>query len=207
MNYFATLLILLFSTALIAQTKLISHKSHSGSASDFKLAIENNLFDIGASNMGAAPIKVVRNASLDTLVYVSESKVVMITSEHCDNISRFEKNKIEGSRIWDAGKDTLYNHVLFSKNHSLDSIKEVLKQQYNFRNDIDDVTFIGYDNKTKKYKKEAKKSKEKDENKGLMLLPNDSHFPPKYVLYIALALFSLLMVFVFQKTKLKNTIR
>lgn len=136
---FSILLISCF-TFLQAQTKLIAHKSHSGSFSNFKIALENNLFDMEASNFGAAPIELIQTARLDTLIYLSDSTAIMITSDIC----RQRRRGIES--LWKAGRDTVYYHPLFRLQHKKDSIKEVLDKTYHFKNPADSVVFIGYDN-------------------------------------------------------------
>lgn len=189
----------------ISQTKLISHKSHSGSNADFKIAMEANLFDIGASNFGDVPYREVKNSSLDTVIYVSKGKAVMITSEYCKQVEKRrkqEEDKTPGT-FWKAGKDTVFNHPLFSKNHSLDSIKMVLKTQYHFQNEVDKVVFIGFDNKVKKYKKENRKYK-----KSGFFVPagNDTDFPSKFVFVVALALVSILVAFFTWKANAYETL-
>ncbi len=77
--------------------------------------------------------------------------------------------------------------MLFSRNHSLDSIKQVLKNQYHFKNDTDKTVFVGYDNKARKYKREKRNT--------LPVVP-DNHYPNIPVLILALALLSALMAFV-----------
>jgi hypothetical protein len=179
-------LLVAFATIGNAQTKLISHKSHSGSNETFALAVENDLFDIVESDFGAAPEKIVRNSSLDTVIYVSKTKSVMITSEFCMTIDRRIKERIKEREIWKAGKDTVYSHPLFTQKHSLDSIKNVLKSQYNFQNNIDKTVFIGFDNKPEKSKK--KKS-------FVPLITSNKPDFPSYLLTIAV--FSLLSVLVY----------
>jgi hypothetical protein len=128
-----------------AQTKKISYKSHSGNTALFAAALENELFDISFSNFGMAPERYIRNAKLDTVIFLSEHKAIMVTSEYC---GRPDKNPT----LWRAGRDTVTDHPLFSRQHSLDSIKKTLKEKYYFNGEIEDTRFIGYDNKKKKYK-------------------------------------------------------
>jgi len=142
---------LFFASFLQAQTKLISHKSHSGTAANFRIAVTNNLFDIESSNLGVAPERIVRNAVLDTVIFISKDKQIMITSDFCNRENIYSK-KTEVTK-WSAGKDTVFQHELFSNQHALDSIKQVLKNQFYFKNNIDKVVFIGFDNKKRKNKK------------------------------------------------------
>lgn len=160
----------LWGQLLFSQTKLIAHKRHSGN--DFSYALKNNTADIKDSNFGIAPTAQIRNAQLDSVIFIDNEKAVMVTSEYCRE--NFKRNTKDSISFWRAGKDTVYNHVLFSKKHQLDSIKQVLKTEYNFRNDIEKVVFIGYDNQKKLSKKKKKqflppviintKSKNKDTN-------------------------------------------
>ncbi len=126
--------------SLQAQTKLIAHKSHSGNISTFSIVLENELFDTDNSNFGMAPEPTVTIAKLDSVIYLSDTAAVMITSYYCENVKR------KRTSLWNAGRDTVYHHGLFTKKHALDSIKNVLKRQYHFKNPVDSVKFIGYDN-------------------------------------------------------------
>lgn len=131
------LILLAFFTAEIkAQTMLISFKSHSGNAGYFNISP----FDEGTSNYGEAPRRFITNAVLDSVKFVSDSVAVMFTGMYCS------EQYSSGRSLWKAGKDTVYNHPLFSKQHALDSIKRVLKQQYYFKQRTDSTKFIGYDN-------------------------------------------------------------
>ncbi len=142
MKTILTISLLVFSSfgILSAQTKLIAYKSHSGSLSNFKTTLDHNLFDLHASNFGMAPMEIIKNARLDSLIYLADSAAVMITSDLC----RERGSKYES--IWKAGRDTVYFHPLFCLQHEKDSIKKVLDETYNFKNPADSVIFIGYDN-------------------------------------------------------------
>lgn len=137
--------LLLFCTITMmfagAQTKKIAWRSHQGSANGFSVSLDNISEDDG-SNFGVAPTPEVKTASLDSVIFVSDSVAVMVTSEYCERWMRSENGRVD---LWRAGKDTVHNHPLFSKRHSLDSIMEVLHKQYYFRNKKKTV-FMGYDN-------------------------------------------------------------
>ncbi|OYU96969.1 MAG: hypothetical protein CFE21_01385 [Bacteroidetes bacterium B1(2017)] len=128
----------------LAQTKVIAWKSHSGSMKQFKLAFESEAFELPNSNLGMAPERYITTAFLDTLICVNDSTAIMVTSEHCDR--RYSQ---QGS-IWQAGRDTVYHHPIFSKKHDLNFIKTELQQNYNFNNPVEKTVFIGYDNKGQK---------------------------------------------------------
>jgi hypothetical protein len=186
------LIILFFcfvSIAAIAQTKKIAYKSHSGSAENFNLALSDNLFDMDNSNFGHAPQRDVVNAQLDSVIFVSDTVALIVTSKFCRRINQTEKQ----AKLWNSGKETMYKHPLFSRKHSLDSIKRVIKEQYNFQNSVEKVVFVGYDNKRKKYK-------------GNTIIPvvpasgdnnNNSPFDGQFFLILSLiTIFSLLGAFI-----------
>ena len=128
------------------QTKMISHKSHSGSAYNFKKSISINSVDIGTSNFGIAPERFVRNSKLDTVKLLSRNVAVMITSESCYS-EGFNGGDRSSAEIWSAGTDTVLDHPVFNGKNSLNTIKSTLKNNYYFDNSIDKVVFIGFDGK------------------------------------------------------------
>jgi len=136
---------------VFAQTKLIAHKSHSGNMRDFKKSLCENLFDVKASNFGDIPMKYVKNSKLDSVIFISSEKTIMITSK------AWHYN-YQDTTIWKPGREIVKNHPLLSKQHALDSIKLVLKSEYYFTNSIDSVVFIGYDNLGAISKKKQKNS-------------------------------------------------
>ena len=73
-----TVLLALLSLPAMAQTKLISHKSHSGSMATFTTAFNNNLFDIGESDFGAAPYRQVKAAQLDSVIFINPATAIMV---------------------------------------------------------------------------------------------------------------------------------
>lgn len=165
MKVYFTLLLLLFGVLPItfSQTKLISFKSHSGDRANFESALHKNLFDMGYSNFGVAPMRMVKYARLDSLVQLTDSTVVMITSNICKNLNGPD------SSLWSAGKDTLLHHPLFNLAHSEDSIKSELDEKYNFVNEADSVVFIGFEPKELESvipKKEQKKHKRLKQKKA-----------------------------------------
>ena len=144
---------------------------------------------MGNSNFGHAPDRTVRTAQLDSVIFVSDSVALIVTSKFCRRTNETAKQ----ARLWNAGKETMYKHPLFSRNHSLDSIKRVIKDQYHFQNSIEKVIFVGYDNKRKKYKG----------NTFIPVAPasgdnnNNSPFDGQFFLIISLiAIFSLLGAFI-----------
>ena len=124
---------------IFSQTKFIAHKSHSGSAETFNISLDEEIFSNPGSNFGMAPERMIRTASLDSLIFLSDTVSVMITS-------RIEKDRWTDSlTIWKPGRDTIINHPLFSRVKGIENIKRSLKQDYYFRNSPDSVKFISYD--------------------------------------------------------------
>jgi len=164
-----TIFCLLTSLHLFSQTKLISHKSHSGSTANFATALESNLFDIKDSNFGVAPIREIKKAQLDSLIFLSDTSVIMVTSEVCgwiENGIPAKKQKINGQKLWTAGKDTVFHHQLFTRNNSIEKIKKKLKKEYFFKNPIDSVKFINHEIPEKEKEKEKKQIQEQKEVKS-----------------------------------------
>ncbi|MFN5147417.1 MAG: hypothetical protein ACK46O_08115 [Flavobacteriia bacterium] len=128
----------------VAQTKLISHKSHSGSHSNFNRALKENLFNIGNSNFGNAPEIFVRNSKLDTVKLLSPQVAVMVTSESC-HYESYHGRPGSSNQLWSAGSDTVYDHPLFNEKNTVEEVKRGLKNDYYFANNVDDVVFIGFD--------------------------------------------------------------
>lgn len=189
-KYLFIIHLIFFTNVVFAQTKLIAFKSHSGNMENFKNAYEENLFDLPNDNFGAAPNRWVNEAALDSLIYINDTAVIMVTSNYC--MSEFSINY----KNWGPGKDTVYNHPLFCKKHSLDSIKEVLKTSYNFANSMDTVKFIGYDN--------LKKVKSKRKQKGFInvfFFDNNSNNFNLPSIFISIFLASIVFVLFTQKLK------
>lgn len=143
MKFFFILLTCTSFSSAFSQTKLLFHKSHSGTAFSYAASLSSN-----PSNFGMAPTRRVESAALDSVVFLSDTSAIMITSNYCEYRGYYAEpsSPPRSSSLWKPGRDTVYNHPLFSHRHSLDSIRAVLATQYNFRNAIDSTAFIGYDN-------------------------------------------------------------
>ena len=149
-----TLLFCWFSLSTFAQTKFIAHKSHSGNMANFKFALKSDKFGLKFSNFGEAPEPEVKNAQLDTIIFLSENTAVMVTSTYC----KWRKTDKQ-SNLWTQGRDTLHNHALFNKKHSVKHIKKVLKKKYHFKNPVKNIKFVDY---SKQYKNKLEKSKKRN---------------------------------------------
>lgn len=158
---------LLISTSFFSQTKLIAFKSHSGNTDHFNSAVSENLFDANFSNLGIPPQSFV-DVKLDSVIILNEEESVLVTRSS-------SKFLIDGNkREWDKNREVIHYPVLFSKKN-IDSVKTILKRNYNFINDMDSVAVVKFDKENKTYKEiksaQPKKDKEKSEKtpRGLLL--------------------------------------
>ncbi|OBW42750.1 hypothetical protein AB670_00834 [Chryseobacterium sp. MOF25P] len=145
LSYLVHFALVFSSCQIFSQTKLISYKSHSGDMKYFEKSIVENSFNTNYSNLGMAPQRYVTNSKLDSVIIIDDKKSVIITSNYC---------KIRGNsnpEKWKPGRDTVYNHPVFSQ-ENVEAVKKELKRDYNFQNDLDSTVFLKYDKKTKEYK-------------------------------------------------------
>lgn len=161
---------LIISISVFSQTKLIAFKSHSGSPENFTKAVSEDLFDANFSNLGAAPQQLVRDAKLDSVIILNENESILVTSSSNKFVSRDRK---DNRKVWTPGREIVHNPLFSRKN--IDSVKQVLKRDYFFVNDVDSVVFVEYDKKSKTYKPirpaAVKPAKEKNEKtRGGLLL-------------------------------------
>lgn len=185
-------LFLLLAIGTQAQTKVIAHKSISGSNASFAYSYTKGTSELDGSNFGMAPRQRVdfRNTSrpqLDTVIFLSKTRAVMITS--CEAYKKDGKSYTP-SPLWRPGRDTVFNHPLFSKNHSLDSIKDVLKSEYSFVNDIETTVFLGYDN-DKQQMRGWQKERRRNKKNALPFIPLLDQKTPPFGGNVALLLMAL----------------
>ena len=143
---------------LPAQTKWIAHKSHSGSDAHFEMIAAHGPFDDEGSNYGKAPDPVFRSVTLDTVVFLSDSVVVLKSSEYYRTRANGRKN------LWRTVRDTVGHHPLFSSGYSLKEIKRRLKEEGYYENPVSSIKFIAYKKAHKSVPPKAGKPK-KDETK------------------------------------------
>jgi hypothetical protein len=62
----------------------------------------------------------------------------MVSSEYCSKPMLRDKK----STKWRAGKDTVYNHFLFTRKNSVAFIKSYVAEHYHFKNPVDSIKFI-----------------------------------------------------------------
>ncbi|PKR81919.1 hypothetical protein CW751_00865 [Brumimicrobium salinarum] len=127
-----------------SQTKLIAHKSHSGSKKSFAKAYKNNLFDIKNSNFGLPG-----NTNLmvlDSVIAVNDSTTIFKSriSKVCYPYHVGYKD-LKPSEF--RGKtDTVYNHRYLNAKNTENYIRSRGRIGYPvlFSNPIEEVEFIGF---------------------------------------------------------------
>ncbi|MEO7983883.1 MAG: hypothetical protein ABI688_07365 [Bacteroidota bacterium] len=132
-------------TSLLAQTKEIAFESHSGDKIDFKSTLDNDLFDSDNSDFGLPPPQDIKTYKLDSVIYVSDTVALVITKEY----RRSSSEPKDSARFWTMKRDTVFNDPLFTRKHSLDSIKNVLQTSGYYVNPLKKAVFVGYDNNKK----------------------------------------------------------
>ena len=143
-------LLIFTGSSLLAQTKEIAFKSHSGNMNNFNIALENELFDNGESNFGLPSDK--KSYKLDSVIFISDSVSVMVTKEYHRAFNEPE----DSAKLWGVKKDTVYNNPLFVRKNSIDNIKKALQKDGKYINPVDKTIFIGFDNMKSKDKKSQK---------------------------------------------------
>jgi hypothetical protein len=129
-----------------AQTKIIAHKSHSGSTHQFsKLLASNKLHS--SSNFGIACFDHLV-IYLDSVVAVNDSTTFLYKKEVIQNTCNVQFQSLNSPKKSNTKIDTLINHPLFRNRGNLDAIKANLKQSYVYANDMNKVVFRGFDNKS-----------------------------------------------------------
>lgn len=111
----------------------------------FEKSIAEDSYNTNYSNLGVAPERYVVNSKLDSVIIIDNKKSVIVTSVFCKN------RRTSNTEKWKPGRDTVYNHAIFSS-QNIDSVKNVLRRNYNFENNLDSTVFLKYDKETKQYK-------------------------------------------------------
>lgn len=162
-----------FTILSFSQTDIIELRSRNTSLKKYERAIEYKSVDHVASNFGMMPpdrnlkrieLDEMSLAVLDSVKCISDEVAIMYTSNYC---TKFPVPTPRVGTKWQAGADTVFNHPLFSKRHSLDSVKTVLDRDYIFNFPSDSTKFIGFDNNQEKIKEDVVLPvKHKDEKKN-----------------------------------------
>jgi hypothetical protein len=144
--YLFSVFSLFLVTPYWAQTKIIAHKSHSGSTHQFAKKLASNTLNTG-SNFGIACFDHLV-IYLDSVVAVNDSITFLYKREVIQNTCNVQFQSMNSPKKSNTKIDTLINHPLFRNRGNLDAIKANLKQSYVYANDMNKVVFRGFDNKS-----------------------------------------------------------
>ncbi|MEY4521537.1 MAG: hypothetical protein RIT10_722 [Bacteroidota bacterium] len=153
------LLVLTFigiSSLAMSQTKRIAFKSHSGNETNFKTALAVSLFENEGSNFGIAPQRYVTEAHLDTVIFINDTTVELVTSHHSNFVDDYRIST--HPNLWKPGHETVVNHPVFNSDKTIEEMKEIVQKTYHFKNDISKVVFIGEPKVVKKNIKRKQKN-------------------------------------------------
>ncbi len=191
------LLILIFGSFGYSQTKLISHKSHSGSDQTFAIAVENDLFDIEDSNFGYI-IRTENFVKLDSVIYISENKIVRVSSEYTQRYKNSNKQKCSADELTKIKKDTIFiKPKSIKKGLTVKDVKANLDSLKIYNNNLNETIYKGFDKKAKK------------KSSIIPLFNNFPNIPNSFFLIIILSFLSVLVYFIssslkFHKLNLSN---
>lgn len=140
------LIIVLFFIALtssFAQTKIVAHKSHSGSKNTFLKAYKNNLFDNKQSNFGLPGNTNI--VVLDSVIALNNSVTILKMRESIvcypfgTSYKDLKKSDFKTKTI------TLKNDKIFNRKNSVKFIKSSNEMKsIKFNNSIEEVVFVGF---------------------------------------------------------------
>ncbi len=193
-----SLLILLFITVFAnSQTKLISHKSHSGSNETFAIAIENELFE--GDNLGLGRMEIQEVTNLDSIVYLSKDKVIAYTSNYTQRYYQAFKDKCTRDELTKIKTDTLKIIPSSLKNGlTIQDVKVRIDSSKIYSNDLSQVKYKDFEEKTKR-------KKNRKRNYTLPIIPNFPNIPNSFFLILILGFLSVLVYLIsakFQSNKL-----
>lgn len=127
-----------------AQTKIIAHKSHSGTKTSFNKAYRHNLFDINHSNFGEPGNQTI--IIIDSIIAVDASVTLIKNriSAVCHPFGTDYKTLQPSDFV--SRTDTVINHDLFRDKNALETIKYQLPSNFWFVNPVEEIKFIGFTN-------------------------------------------------------------
>jgi hypothetical protein len=136
------LVLMLITSMCQAQTKVISHKSHSGSKRTFSGAYQKSLFDMRASNFGGP--RMINVIVLDSVVAVNDSVTVLKMRE--SNLCFEFRVNYKDLKDSDFHKrsETVVSHPILNKKNTVAHIHSSRGQLFWFDNPIESVVFVGF---------------------------------------------------------------
>lgn len=136
------LVLMLIAGMCQAQTKVISHKSHSGSKRAFSGAYQKNLFDLKSSNFGGP--RMTNVIVLDSVVAVNDSVTVLKMRE--SNLCFEHRVNYKDLKDSDFHKrsETVIRHPILNRKNTVAFIHSSRGQLFWFDNPIEGVVFVGF---------------------------------------------------------------
>ena len=182
------MLLLIINQLGFSQTKLIAHKSHSGSDETFAIASENNLFE--NDNLGLGRMEIQEVTNLDSIVYLSNDKVLAYTSNYTQRYRFVKPDKCIKPELTKIKADTLtIKPKIFKKGLTIFDVKAIVDTLKSYNNDLSQVKYKGFDEKSKRKINRKKKS-------FLPIMMNFPNVPNSYILVVILAVLSTLLFFI-----------
>ena len=190
------LLFILSSCLSLAQTKLIAHRSHSGSDISFKNALENKLFD--GDNFGLGRMEIQEVTNLDSIVYLSNDKVIAFSSNYTQRYRLIKPAKCIKPELTKIVADTVtIKPKVFKKGLTIAEVRAKFDTLKNYNNDLSEVKYKDFDEKTKRLKNRKRSS-------FFPIIPNYPNIPNSFFLIMILGFISILVYLLTCKAQLKK---
>jgi hypothetical protein len=136
------LVLMFFAGICQAQTKVISHKSHSGSKHSFSEAYQKNLFDLRRSNFGDAGFT--RIVVLDSVVAVNDSTSILKMRESTSCYKNGTHYTALKKSDFTKRSETVVNHPILNRKNTVAFICFYRGLLFWFDNPIESVLFVGF---------------------------------------------------------------
>ena len=198
MKQFVILLVLFLSLIGYSQTKLIAHRSHSGSDQSFAVAVQNELFN--GDNLGLGRMEIQEVNNLDSIVYLSNDKVIAYSSNYTQRYYPQYDKKCSRDELTKLKIDTLHiKPKLFKKGLTILDVKATIDKSKMYNNDLSLVKYKDFDDKIKRKKNRKSKS-------FLPFLANFPNFPNSFFLIGILGFLSILVYLISSTFRFKKLI-
>ena len=187
-------LFLLLSLSFLgfSQTKLIAHKSHSGTNETFAIAYNNHLFDIDNSNLGEFKMDIVDYKTLDSVVLLPNNKVIRYTSEYTQRFYRLTQQKCSADEKARVKIDTISISSKTNKTKlTATEVKKKLDSLEVYKNQSSPIIFKGFNERSKRKK---------------LLMLFSSKFPKNPLSFLIVLLVSLLAFILLKRDKTIRTL-
>lgn len=139
--------LLITCATLSAQTKLVAHKSHSGTNANFTKALHNDLFsDVMLSDFGE-PIPYIRKElihRMDSLIYIKDSTFMVVQSTWHTQFE-FETDKKITDQRFEIQRYFMHLPILLEHPSPEDSIISILQKNGRWKVQFDSLQLVNFD--------------------------------------------------------------